>query len=286
MPYKLESRDGQFCVIKKGGEVVKCHANRADALKHLAALKINVEDANSNSETVIPNEGLMLKELHDRLLELRPEDASHDESQCPFCNPDLETSEAHPTNPEGGLVKTYTEEEYAVLLKQVADLEAKVTELDGVRQESVVEAKVAEAKTELETQIADLQTQLDAAVNKAETAEKERDEIVTFLESVKTDEEAKVAFETTKAARIEKVKEVANFSDEYIAQRSDAWAKLDEEAFEAALADWAVIAKKDTSETIPTSTAMTAARTEPKSENGVLREVLGLRFKGIDTRTV
>jgi hypothetical protein len=265
------------------------------ALKHLAALKINVEDAGTKIEdesfislTEVPNQRLMLKELHDQLLELRPEGASHDESSCPFCNPDLETSEAHGTEDlKGGSVMTHTEEEYTNLLTQVAELEAKVTELEGDRRESQVEAKIAEAKAELEAQVADLQAKLDTAVNEAETVKKERDEIVAFLDEAKAMEEEAAALEQTKADRIAKVKEVANFSDEYIAQRAESWAKLDEDAFELVLADWAAIAKKESGR-VPASTAMIASRTDtkPESERDVLREVLNLRFQGIDTRTV
>jgi hypothetical protein len=44
MPYSLKKRDGKFCVVKSdSGSVVKCHSDRDKAMKHLAALKINVE---------------------------------------------------------------------------------------------------------------------------------------------------------------------------------------------------------------------------------------------------
>lgn len=53
MPYKLEKRDGKTCVVKKGsGEVVKCHANPADAAKHLRALYANNASASLSAALV------------------------------------------------------------------------------------------------------------------------------------------------------------------------------------------------------------------------------------------
>jgi len=43
MPYDIEERDGEFCVVKQGGEVVKCHASQEKADAHLTALRKNVE---------------------------------------------------------------------------------------------------------------------------------------------------------------------------------------------------------------------------------------------------
>lgn len=46
MPYKLKGN----CVVKSDtGKVVKCHKTRADALKHLKALKVNVTEASAIS---------------------------------------------------------------------------------------------------------------------------------------------------------------------------------------------------------------------------------------------
>lgn len=44
MPYDIDERDGEFCVIKTSdGSVEKCHASKEDAEAHLTALRINVE---------------------------------------------------------------------------------------------------------------------------------------------------------------------------------------------------------------------------------------------------
>lgn len=231
----------------------------------------------------------MLKELHDRLLEMMPEGASHDAASCGVCNGEFAESELAHEIPEGGTLKTYTEEEYNALLAQVADLETKVNELDSVRQESEAEAKIAEAKAQFEAQVSDLQAQLDTAVLEAQAAKDEKDAVLTYFDQLKAEEEEASRIAALREERIEKVKEVASFPDDYIAARADAWAALDEEAFEAALADWKAIASKAgvTPEVVPTTTAMTASRdTTNQPQGGSLREVLNLRFQGVDTRAV
>lgn len=45
MPYKVEKRGDQYCVVKEGGETVKCHESREKALAHMRALWANVRDS-------------------------------------------------------------------------------------------------------------------------------------------------------------------------------------------------------------------------------------------------
>ena len=45
MPYHIVKKDGKFCVAKKSGQIMHCYDNKKAALKYLAALVINVEDA-------------------------------------------------------------------------------------------------------------------------------------------------------------------------------------------------------------------------------------------------
>jgi len=50
VPFAIREREGKQCVVKTTtGEVVKCHDDRAQARRHLAALILNVEDAMSAS---------------------------------------------------------------------------------------------------------------------------------------------------------------------------------------------------------------------------------------------
>lgn len=231
----------------------------------------------------------MLKELHDRLLEVKPEGASHDAASCPVCNGTATVEHANDIS-HGGSVKTYTEDEFNAVLAQVADLEAKVKELDGVRLESAAEAKIAEAQAQADAKVADLQSQLDAAVLEAQAAKQEKEATVAYLEAQQAEADRAAQVAALREERIAKVKEVASFPDEYIESRADAWAALDEEAFEAHLADWKAIGSKPaadaTSEALPADTAMKASRETTTTRSGSLREVLGFRFQGVDTRAI
>jgi DNA repair exonuclease SbcCD ATPase subunit len=227
----------------------------------------------------------VLKELHDRLLAAKPEGASHDESTCPVCTPSVTPEAAH-EDQQGGSMKTYTEDEYNSLLVQVADLESKVKELEGVRAESEVEARVAEAKAQFDSQVEDLQAQLDTAVLEAKTAQDEKANLIAYFEELKAHEERAAEIASLREQRIARVKEVASFPEDHIAARADAWAALDEEHFEALVADWAAIAKKESNGEIPVETAMVASRSDNPSKDDALRDVLRFRFQGIDTRTV
>lgn len=234
----------------------------------------------------------MLKELHDHLLERKPEGASHDEDACPLCNVEIAASDK--TETEGGSVKSYTEEEVqALVASAVKDLEAKVSELQGAQQASAIEAKISEAKAEAETKVAELQAELDTTTLKAQKADEEKQEILAWLEAEAKSAEERAALEARRDERIAKVREVASFSDEYVEKRAEGWAAMSDEAFEAALEDWKAVAgekkqgdsKDDSDARIPAETAMTASR-DDKTTGSLLREVLNLRFEGIDPRTV
>lgn len=229
---------------------------------------------------------IVLKELHDRLLAIKPEEASHDAESCEFCNGTHESEHANINVSTGGSVKTYSEEEYDALLAQVADLETKVNELESVRQESAMEAKIAELTAQFEAQVSDLQTQLDTAVLEVKAAQDEKSAIVSYFEDLATAEEQAAALVAVREERVARVKEVASFPEDHIAARADAWAALDEEAFEALLADWKAIASKGDGSTVPVATAMQASRDTNQTKEGTVREVLNFRFQGVDTRSV
>lgn len=183
-------------------------------------------------------------------------------------------------------MKTYTEDEYNTLLAQVADLESKVNELESVRQESTIEAKIADVKTQFEAQVSDLQTQLDTAVLEVQAAKDEKDAVVAYFDELKAEAEAAAVIDALREERIAKVKEVASFPEDHIAARADAWAALDEESFEALLADWKAVASKGDGTNVPVATAMQASRESHPTQGGSLREVMNFRFQGIDTRSV
>lgn len=182
-------------------------------------------------------------------------------------------------------MKTFTEEEVAELQKQLELLKAKVEEFESEQHASKVEAQVAEATKEADEKIAALQAELDTAVLEAQAANQAKDEILAWLEAEAKSAEEKAALESRRDERLTKVREI--FSDEtYIEKNADRFVAMDEETFEAALEDWRAVAPQKTEGTIPVKTAMVASREDTSSEKNALREVMGLRFKGIDTRNV
>lgn len=228
-----------------------------------------------------------LKTLHDRLLEERPDDATHVASECPFCVDAAEVASATLTGGSVADTKTYSEEEHSALLAQVAELTAKVAELTTASTASEIDAKIATVKTELEAQVTDLQTKLDSAVLEAQAAKDDRDNTVSYLEGEAAAAEAAAAITARKDERIAKVKEVASFPDEYLDENADRFAAMSDEEFAKALEDWAVIAPKKAGskdDKIPDKTAMTAARTT--AEPDVMSEIFDLRFNGVDVRSI
>lgn len=183
--------------------------------------------------------------------------------------------------------KTYTQEEQDALLAQVADLTAKVAEMTDATTASLIETKVAEVTAAMDAAIAEVQAKLDTAVLEAETAKTAHDEIVAFLDAAVADTAAKVEMEARKEERLAKVREVASFPEEYLTENADRFAAMSDEAFTAAVEDWAAIAPQKsasgTKEELPKKTAMSASRAEGANP---LTEIMGLRFSGVDTRTV
>lgn len=231
-----------------------------------------------------------LKTIHDQLMELQPEGASHP-ADCLICVGEVASD---PTSTDGGSVsdKTYTEAEYNSLAAQVADLEGKLTELSAAAEASKVDEQVAAVKAEMETQVADLRSKLDAAVLEAEAAKKNHEELVALL--VKAESEAVEAAEQAarKESRLAQVKEVASFPESYLEENADRFAAMSDETFEVALEGFKAqqealaAAGASKSDDIPVATAMTAARTTTDKGSNPLSEVLGLRFAGIDPRTI
>lgn len=233
----------------------------------------------------------MLKELHDAVLEAKSDVSTHDADDCPICTPSVapETS----ADAEGGSV-TYTEEELkAAVDAAVAELTTKVQELEAAQKTSEIDAQVAEVKADLEGQIAELQNTIDTLTVERDAARQEFADFKTELEQYAAEEAAAAELARVRAERIEKVKEVASFSEERIEERADVWASMSEEAFEALLADWREVAaasgkpasKKD--DELPEGTAMTASRETKGSGESALRTVVrDFRSKGVDPRTL
>lgn len=182
--------------------------------------------------------------------------------------------------------KTYSEADYAKLQGEVSELTAKVAELTKASEESELESRFSEEKAELEAQVADLQGKLDASVLDAENARTELTNIVSYLEAEDAAATELAAAEARKEERVDRVKEVANFPEEYLTENADRFAAMADEDFEKALEDWSKIAPKPEGETKAPETAMESTR-KPANENAsLLRDVLGVRNRGVDIRRI
>lgn len=234
-----------------------------------------------------------LKRVHDKMLEEMPEGSSHDALGCELCAMD---DDNHPSRRGGSVGKTFTEEEMAEQIKTAtADLEEQVKQLRTAQGQNEVEAKIAEATKPFEDRVAELQGQLDEKVLEAKLEKERAEGILSWLEEQKTEAEEQAALEQRKGERIEKVREVTKFDDDYIEQNSDRWAAMADEAFEAVLDGWKEQAaaygddlRPATSE-LPRETAFRASSESgptSKRRTSAAREVMGFRRQGIDARTI
>lgn len=230
-----------------------------------------------------------LQALHDQLLLEKPEEASHDAAYCGFCLATVTavTAENASDLTNGGSVsepKTYTEAEFTSAISEVADLKAQLAELTLAAGASEVDAKVAEAVAGVEATVAELQSKLDAAVLEAQAAKDELAARIAAEAEAVAAAQAAEELAARKETRLAQVKEHASFPEDYLAENADRFAAMSDDDFEAALADWKVVAAKPVSGEIPAVTAMTAARTTDGSNP--LKEVFALRSAGVDTRSI
>lgn len=247
---------------------------------------------------------MKLQELHDQIVASRPESESCPEA-CPFCSGEYAASYVEGGNDVSD--KTYSEEEIQALVsaavaKATTDLTTeletfKAGDAEAARQAELealkvdMQAQVDAAKAEAETQIADLTSKLDAAVVEAQTAKTERDEITSWLDAENARVLAEAEQATLRAERISKVAEVVTFPEDYVNERAEKWASLDEEQFEALLADYTTLganAKSTTPGSPPRDTAMVASRETSDTSNvgSALRDLIEGRNYGVDPRAI
>lgn len=154
------------------------------------------------------------KELHDLLLEKKPEGAKHDEDKCPIC-----------------LAGEISQEE-------------KVAEITQEQHEALLEAAVEKAKSELssnhDAEVLSLNEQLSTAKDEIESLKARISEFET--QEAEREEEARLNALADERAELVRAAEV-NFSDEQIEARKLQWAKKDEEEFAALLEDYKEVAK-------------------------------------------
>lgn len=236
-----------------------------------------------------------LKELHDRLLAERPEGVSHNEAACPLCLMGASNNGGNPTSqPEGGLMTTFTKEQVDAAIaeavtKATAPLQEKIATLETASEESKVGSAVAEAVEPLQAQIATIQAELEAAVQAQKVAEDAKAETDKFwAEAIEKAEAEKVAA-ARKDERLAKVREVANFPEEFITKNADRYAAMSDDEFNARVEEWAEQARSLAEKggtPVPTATALQTERKPNDNQGSALGELRSLRASLTDPRTL
>lgn len=202
-------------------------------------------------------------EVHDRLLANQPSDARHDRDICPICvdkatetaappsrippgsaGPDVSDQNQSHTNTEGGTPNTMTdtiskETHEALLSKAVTDATKATDAALATKSAEVVDltAKLETASAALETanaEVASLNGKLDTAQVELKAATDKASELEADLAKERDDRaKADVA-----GKRAEQVKNLGLFSDEYVAEKAELWAGLDEAAWTDRVDEW------------------------------------------------
>ena len=188
-------------------------------------------------------------------------------------------------------MKTYTEDELrAAVEAAIGELRGELDTLRASQEASEIESRinaaVATATEPLTAQVTELQSKLDAAVIEAQNEKARADGLEA--EKVAAAEAATLA--ARKDERLGKVKEVANFPQEYLDANAERFAAMSDEDFEARLDEYRQIAVKGTgTDGLPNKTALHAA-TESGTGGGqpqsAVRDLFAMRRAGIDPRTL
>lgn len=235
-----------------------------------------------------------LRAEHDRLLAVKPEGLEHDALECQFCEAEQATVTGTPTTAnEGGDMSTYTEDELqAAIEAAVKPVREELDSFKASQEAEEVEARIAQAKAEADEAKAEVEKQLDTVTLERDEAVKAKTELEEYLADEAKKAEEAAEFAAKRDERVAQVKEVASFDDEYVNTHADRWTAMADEDFAGLLEDWKVVkATKDeggSSTTIPAATAMTATRDGDSAPSlaDVRREVMGLRNRGTDPRTL
>ncbi len=186
---------------------------------------------------------------------------------------------------------TFTEEDVKALVEKAvgeatSELQTKLDEVEAAKKE--LEMKDTEATiSTLNDQIKDLQAKLDTAVLETEAQKTEREELIAYLEAEKASIEREAEVARVRDERTAKVAEVAAFPEDYISANADRWANMSADDFEAAVADYALVSKKEkTEETIPEGTSLKATKESKKSNESARTAIFAMRQDGVDARHV
>lgn len=231
--------------------------------------------------------GETLKERHDHLIANRPDGVEHDEASCPFCL-------LAALDNQGGSMG-YTQEQLDAAIRDAVDaatgpMQARITELESVQQETEVGQAIAEAVEPLNVQVAELQQQLDTAVVEKAAADQAKADLEAWWSNAITEQTEAEAAAARKDERLGKLKEAApEKAHAYLEENADRFAAMSDDDFEARLEEYRAIASADGDPAIPTATALTAAREGAATgtpAGSMLGELSSLRRTLTDPRTL
>lgn len=227
-----------------------------------------------------------LKDLHDLLLERKPEAAKHEEANCPLCA--METSTSQDTNPGGSMPETFTQAEVdAAVAAATADLQTRLDELGAQVRDTEVGRAVAEAVAAKDAEVSELQNRLDAAEAARTAAENQLQTVETFWAEAIAAHEERAVVEARRTERVAEAKAAGVLSDEYVDTNADRFAAMSDDDFKARLDEWRAIAAATAGKTsIPNTTVLSAARSTDEPPSSALAFIGDLRRARVDPRTL
>lgn len=226
-----------------------------------------------------------LKALHDRLLDLKPDDAEHDRSTCSLCA--LEVIED--TTPGGSMPEAFSQEDLDAAVSAATDpLQKRLGELEAQVQETEVGRAVAEATEAKDAEISRLQQAVDAAEAARTAAEAKLTETEQFWTDTIAAQEAAVELAARKEQRVAEATEAGVFSEDYIKDNGDRFAAMSDVDFKARMEEWRLIAAKTGKATpTPARTALVAsAQPSQPDSTKVLAYIGELNERRVDPRTL
>jgi DNA repair exonuclease SbcCD ATPase subunit len=240
------------------------------------------------------NRSMDIKQLHKELLDNMPSGAEHDAASCPLCaeDPGEGLGDNDSLTRGGDMSTTYTKEDIdSAVAEALKPLQDRIRELEAVSEQSELQARFDQEKSELDEKIKDLQAQLDSAVLATEEAKAAHSALVAYLEDAAQKEEAAREVAERKESRLTVVREVANFPEDYVTANADRWAELADEEFEALVSDWKAISAskpkgEEAEEVIPESSALNGEREIASSGKSAVSEIVGLTGRGFDPKTL
>lgn len=235
-----------------------------------------------------------LKEAHDKILaEMSAEEVTAHEATCLFCNPELTEEDSN----ERGEMKSFTEQEKDEAVKTavaeaLAPLQDELDKLKADKADGEVDARITEAKAEADKLVADANLEKDQAVAEATAAAKKHDDLVAYLEKLQADAEAAELAETRKTERLDALKAVADFPEDYVADNLERWVAMDDEQFGSMVETLKLVSvKEEAGEEKPASkipdTAMLGTRSEKGSKAvGIIGRIHEASKQGVSIRTL